>query len=158
MSDKVIVGEHLKLENQLCFALYDASRKVTQLYRSHLKEMNLTYPQYLVIMVLWERGRLTVKELGDRLNLDSGTLTPLLKRLEKGDFLTRTRSKKDERELIVSLTEKGKSISNNADCIPEKLLCSFGLPTEKVFQLRDDLQEFCTSVEKVKKQLEEENQ
>jgi len=147
MSGKVKVGDHLLLENQLCFALYDASRKVTQLYRTHLKKLGLTYPQYLVIMVLWQEEQVTVKELGARLNLDSGTLTPLLKRLEKGGFLTRCRSKKDERELVVQLTDQGKNVSVDADCIPEKLLCSFGLPTEKVFALRDALKEFCTSID-----------
>ena len=151
MSDRVEVGEHLLLENQLCFALYDASRKVTQLYRNHLKEIGITYPQYLVIMVLWEKSYVTVKELGARLNLDSGTLTPLLKRLEKGNFITRSRSEKDERELVVALTDKGKSVSIDADCIPEKLLCSFGLPTEEVFRLRDLLKEFSKSIGDTKK-------
>lgn len=150
MSSKVEVGEHLLLENQLCFALYDASRRVTQLYREHLKGLGITYPQYLVIMVLWEEGCVSVKELGARLNLDSGTLTPLLKRLEKGGFLTRTRSKKDERELVVELTKKGRMISVDADCIPNKLLKKFGLPKEKIFELREFLKEFSKSIEENK--------
>ncbi len=146
MSDRVEVGDHLLLDNQLCFALYDASRKVTSLYRQHLKSLGLTYPQYLVLMVLWEHGCLTVKELGNRLSLDSGTLTPMLKRLEAGGYLNRNRSKKDERELEVKLTQKGKDVSTEADCIPGKLVCSFGLEEDKIFELRDSLKEFINSI------------
>lgn len=147
MADKVEVGDHLLLDNQLCFALYDASRKMTHLYRPLLKELNLTYPQYLVLMVLWEHGKLTVNELGARLNLDSGTLTPLLKRMESNDFVIRRRADDDERKVFIALTEKGREISVEADKIPEQLVCKSGVNIERIFKLRDDIKEFIESLD-----------
>ena len=111
----------LKLENQLCFPLYAASREVIKLYKPFLDELDLTYTQYLAMLLLWEHESLTVKELGDYLFLDSGTLTPLLKKLEAKGVITRTRSRKDERNLNVSLTDEGRALQDKAVGIPKEL-------------------------------------
>lgn len=111
----------LKLENQLCFPLYACSREVIKLYKPFLDEIDLTYTQYIVMMVMWEGEPVTVKELGKRLFLDSGTLTPLLKKMEMKGLLTRTRSTKDERNLIVSITKKGENLKEKAVSIPHRM-------------------------------------
>ena len=108
----------LKLEGQLCFPLYACSREVIKLYKPYLDEIGLTYTQYITMMVLWENPRLNVKELGEFLYLDSGTLTPLLKKMEAKGLITRTRSKEDERNLIVSITEEGVKLKEKAVQIP----------------------------------------
>ncbi|HCA05217.1 MAG TPA: MarR family transcriptional regulator [Ruminococcaceae bacterium] len=115
--------EPLKLENQLCFPLYAASRELVKLYRPYLDEHNLTYTQYITMMVLWEENRCSVKELGAKLYLDSGTLTPVLKSLEQKGLLSRFRSESDERVLIAKLTEKGKELKNRVEDIPVKIGC-----------------------------------
>lgn len=104
----------LKLDQQLCFAVYSAAHAFNRAYKPLLDSLGLTYPQYLVMLVLWERNGQTVKELGVRLNLDSGTLSPLLKRLEKLGMITRTRDENDERQVVITLTEKGKSSRKEA--------------------------------------------
>lgn len=109
----------LKIENQLCFPLYACSREVIKQYKPYLDAMDLTYTQYIVMMALWENGELTVKELGDRLYLDSGTLTPLLKKLEAKSYVTRTRSRKDERNLIVAVTASGQALREQAIEMPK---------------------------------------
>ena len=111
----------LKLENQLCFPLYACAKEVVRRYKPFLDELDLTYTQYITMMVMWEHDTLTVKELGSFLYLDSGTLTPLLKALEKKGYLTRERSKEDERSLLVSLTEAGSKLRDQAVEIPAKL-------------------------------------
>ena len=111
----------LKLENQLCFPLYACAREAIRQYTPFLDEICLTYTQYIAMMVLWEEKRVSVKELGERLWLDSGTLTPLLKKLEAGGLITRTRSADDERVLIVALTPKGEALRERALDIPEKM-------------------------------------
>ena len=108
----------IKLENQLCFPLYAVSREVIKLYKPFLDELELTYTQYITMILLWEHGIMTVKEMGDRLFLDSGTLTPLLKKLEAKGLITRTRSQKDERNLNISLTEEGEAMHSRALHIP----------------------------------------
>jgi MarR family transcriptional regulator, organic hydroperoxide resistance regulator len=108
----------LQLDNQLCFALYSASLAMTKLYTPLLSELNLTYPQYLVLLVLWEQDGLTVSQLGERLHLNSGTLTPLLKRMETSDLLARSRSAEDERRVLVSLTPQGRALKAQAAQIP----------------------------------------
>lgn len=113
-------NEALKLKNQLCFPLYAAARRVTGVYTPYLKPLGLTYTQYIVFMVLWEQDGLQVSEIGERLLLDSGTLTPLLKKMEAQGYLTRTRSKIDERSVIVTLTEKGKALKTQVGEIPLK--------------------------------------
>jgi MarR family transcriptional regulator, organic hydroperoxide resistance regulator len=127
----------LRLDRQLCFALYSASRAMTAAYRPILGELNLTYPQYLVMLVLWEERRITVGRLGNRLQLDSGTLSPLLKRLEASGFVRRERSLHDERSVQVSLTPAGRRLERRAECIPERLFSSTGLTEKDAADLRD---------------------
>lgn len=113
--------ELLKLDNQLCFPLYAAARQVVSLYTPYLKEMGLTYTQYIVFLVLWEKDGIPVGELGRRLYLDNGTLTPLLKKLESAGYLTRSRAKDDERVVTVTLTDEGRELKNKAHEIPLKV-------------------------------------
>ncbi|EPZ46068.1 MarR family winged helix-turn-helix transcriptional regulator [Alicyclobacillus acidoterrestris] len=125
----------LKLDNQLCFSVYALSREITKLYRPLLDELGVTYPQYLVLLVLWEEESSTVKHLGERLYLDSGTLTPMLKRMETAGLLRRDRDKEDERTVRISLTEKGQKLRANAYCIPESLLKRLGSDEQEVERL-----------------------
>lgn len=115
----------LYLENQLCFPLYAASRLTTKIYTPFLNELDITYPQYLVLMILWQHPEQTVNEIGKKLLLESNTLTPLLKRMEQKDLIQRTRSKNDERSVVVTLTEKGFSMRSQALSIPQKIAKSF---------------------------------
>ena len=125
----------LKLENQLCFPLYACSREVIKNYKPHLDKLGLTYTQYITMLVLWEHERLTVKELGAELYLDSGTLTPLLKKLEEKGLVTRRRSDLDERNLIVTITELGESMRDRALHIPEEMTKCITLPKEDIREL-----------------------
>ncbi|OOR93181.1 MarR family transcriptional regulator [Moraxella caviae] len=118
--------DNLKLSNQLCFPLYSLSRIITSAYRPLLDELDLTYPQYLVLLVLWEHGQMSVGGIGEKLLLDSGTLTPLLKRLEAKGMITRERSQTDERTVLISLTESGKALQEEAYHIPSKLADELG--------------------------------
>ncbi len=110
--------EQLKLEKQLCFPLYAAAKEVVRKYKPYLDELDLTYTQYITMMVLWENESMNVKELGSKLYLDSGTLTPLLKKLEAKGYITRCRCKEDERNLIIQITEKGDALKEKAANIP----------------------------------------
>lgn len=121
---------HLYLDKQICFPLYAASRLTIQFYEPFLKELNLTYPQYLVLLVLWENDHQTVNEIGNRLLLESNTLTPLLKRMVDKNLLTKGRSSTDERKVIVSLTKEGQALKKQALSIPDKI--SESLITEEV--------------------------
>lgn len=118
------ISELLRLDNQVCFALYSASLAMTKLYKPLLEAIGLTYPQYLVMLVLWEGDRLTVSELGERLTLDSGTLTPLLKRLETAGLLARLRDAQDERRVRIALTQVGRALRTEAEKIPACVLQS----------------------------------
>ena len=129
----------LRLEDQLCFALYSASRAVTSAYRPLLDELNLTYPQYLVLLVLWEDEACSIGQLGDRLHLDSGTLSPLIKRLEAAGLVRRQRSVTDERRVDVTLTADGRALEDRAACIPERLLGSTDADPAQLAALRDAL-------------------
>lgn len=131
-----IGAEALKLEWQLCFPLYAASNLLTRLYRPALDELGLTYPQYLVMLVLWEADGQSVSQIGRRLYLDSGTLTPLLKRMEANGFLTRRRDAEDERRVLVSLTEQGDTLRNAARCVPERMITNPALSPEEGETLR----------------------
>ena len=113
--------EQLKLENQLCFPLYAAAKEVVRKYKPLLDELDLTYTQYITMMVLWEKESMNVKELGSMLYLDSGTLTPLLKKLEAKGYISRLRCKEDERNLIISITEKGEALKEKAAKIPQEM-------------------------------------
>ncbi|GAA0496772.1 MarR family transcriptional regulator [Pigmentiphaga sp. GD03639] len=114
----------LSLDNQLCFALYSTNLAMNKLYRQLLGKLELTYPQYLAMLVLWERDGLTVSELGQRLFLDSATLTPLLKRLQAMELIARTRGKEDERQVLVTLTPKGRALKAKAASVPSAVLCA----------------------------------
>ena len=127
--------ESLKIENQLCFPLYACAREVIKQYKPHLDELDLTYTQYITMMVLWERKSVTVKELGKCLYLDSGTLTPLLKKMEAKGLLSRTRSTADERNLIVALTEEGESMRERALEVPAKMAQCVPLEPQEVTEL-----------------------
>ena len=111
----------LKIENQICFPLYAASREIIKQYHPFLTELDITYTQYITLMVLWEEKKISVKDLGKKLYLDSGTLTPLLKNLESRGFITRNRSKEDERVLIAEITESGMALREKAVMIPQKM-------------------------------------
>ncbi|WP_404456693.1 MarR family winged helix-turn-helix transcriptional regulator [Oceanobacillus kapialis] len=134
-----MANDILKLDNQLCFPLYAATREMTKRYRPLLEELNVTYPQYLVLLVLWETDRISVKALGERLFLDSGTLTPMLKRMEEHGFLQRTRSKEDERVVEVVLTEQGKQAEEQAAQIPLKFIEQTNLNEDEAIQLKQIL-------------------
>ena len=127
--------EALKLKNHLCFPLYACSRETIRLYKPLLDELDLTYTQYITMLVLWERGASTVKELGNALYLDSGTLTPLLKKLESKGLLARNRSTEDERNLIVSLTPKGEAMKDQAVHIPGQMAKMVSLAPEDTLTL-----------------------
>ena len=128
--------DSLKLENQLCFPLYACSKEIVRRYKTYLDKLDLTYTQYIVMMVMWEEKELIVKELGDKLFLDSGTLTPVLKKLEAKGYVTRERSKIDERTLIVTLTESGKELREMAVDIPVGMRGCLKLSDEEMIQLR----------------------
>src|ERR671914_997756 len=119
------------LDDQLCFALYAASRAVTARYRPMLDELGLTYPQYLVMMLLWEQDSQTVGQLGSRLALDSGTLSPLLKRLTAAGLVTRHRRVEDERSVSIALTEEGRALRDKADAISEEIICALDLDRDE---------------------------
>jgi DNA-binding MarR family transcriptional regulator len=134
--------EILKLENQICFPLYAASRLVTKLYQPVLSQWDITYPQYLVFLLLWERDKRTVTDIGECLVLESSTLTPLLKRLETKGYISRIRSAADERNVLIELTEKGKALQEEASQIPELVINSVKSTTlteADVIQLKQTL-------------------
>ncbi|MGD6833462.1 MarR family winged helix-turn-helix transcriptional regulator [Sutcliffiella halmapala] len=124
--------DKLKLENQICFKIYSVERKITKLYRNLLDELDVTYPQYLVLLVLWEKNTTSVKELGEKLFLDSGTLTPMLKRMEGNGLLERNRSREDERSVIISLTPKGRQLKEKAECIPTQLVDNLSMDYQEL--------------------------
>jgi len=129
--------DYLKLEHQACFPVYALSRVLTAHYKPILEAIDLTYPQYLVMMVLWEHQQLSVKEIGEQLLLDSGTLTPMLKKLETRSLVKRTRNTADERMVFISLTAQGQALRNKAADVPESFKCSLGLSVEELTTLRD---------------------
>ena len=130
-----MIQENMRLENQLCFALYAASRKVVSLYTPQLKPLGLTYTQYLVFLVLWENDGQTVGDICRKLYLDSGTVTPLLKKMEEAGYVTRTRQKDDERVVTVSLTEKGREMEEICSEVPEKVGSCVHLESEDAAKL-----------------------
>lgn len=127
--------DNLKLDHQICFPLYAVSKEIIRRYKPYLDEIDLTYTQYITMMVLWEDQKVCVKELGKRLFLDSGTLTPVLKALEKKEYITRTRSKTDERVLEVAITESGMALRSRAMEIPPKIGSCVPLTPEEAGQL-----------------------
>jgi DNA-binding MarR family transcriptional regulator len=139
-SKKLPANQALLIDNQLCFALYSASLAMSKVYKPHLAALGLTYPQYVVMLVLWEREGLTVSEIGDRLFLDSGTLTPLLKRLEAASLITRSRDSADERRVLIELTAEGRKLKARASkipgCILEATQCSLADVTSLTRQIK----------------------
>lgn len=128
--------DSLRLENQLCFPLYACSKEIVRRYKPFLDEIDLTYTQYIAMMVLWETPEMNVKELGEKLFLDSGTLTPVLKKLEAKEYISRERSKEDERNLIVRITEKGEALKNRACSIPGKMASCFSIEKDDAIVLK----------------------
>jgi MarR family transcriptional regulator, organic hydroperoxide resistance regulator len=131
--------DFLKLEDQACFPVYALSRVLTAHYKPILDGIDLTYPQYLVMLVLWEHQQLSVKEIGEKLLLDSGTLTPLLKKLESKKLINRNRSNEDERVVMINLTAGGTALREKAKAVPESFKCSLGLSIEEMVALRDSI-------------------
>ncbi|SMO32859.1 DNA-binding transcriptional regulator, MarR family [Chryseobacterium rhizoplanae] len=136
-----------KLENQICFPLYVIAKEITGLYRPFLDELDITYPQYLVMMVLWEGDGLTVTHIGEKLFLDSGTLTPLLKRLEAKGFIIRKRKKEDERVVEVFLDEAGQQLQKKACEIPGKIQERLGIQPEELLHLKDTVLKILNKIE-----------
>ncbi|MBB5942095.1 MarR family transcriptional regulator [Xanthomonas sp. 3307] len=131
----------LKLDTQLCFALYSANLAMHKLYRGLLGELGLTYPQYLVMLVLWEQDGCSVSDIGEKLFLDSATLTPLLKRLEAVGLLTRRRAAEDERRVLIALTAEGQALRARAQAVPEGVLCAVACDLQQLTRLKHDLEE-----------------
>ncbi len=137
-----------KLENQICFPLYVIAKEITGLYRPFLDELDITYPQYLVMMILWEEDGLTVSHIGEKLFLDSGTLTPLLKRLESKGFIIRRRKKEDERVVEVFLDEAGRQLQQKACAIPGRIQERLGIQPEELLHLKDTVLKILNKIEK----------
>lgn len=133
-------ADPLKLDNQLCFALYSANLAMHKLYRQLLQEVGLTYPQYLVMLVLWERDDLSVSEIGQRLFLDSATLTPLLKRLQANGLVTRNRGSDDERQVRIGLTAQGTQLRLKAESVPGQVFCAVDCGLDELKVLKDQLE------------------
>ncbi len=136
-------------EQQLCFAVYAAGQAFTRLYRPLLAPLGLTYPQYLVMLVLWEADGIGVTAIGQRLGLDSGTLTPLLKRLEASGLVERRRSAEDERKVVVTLTVSGRTLEAKAKTIPEAVACASGRDLKGVAALRDEIKALTRALDSV---------
>jgi len=139
--------DSIRLDNQLCFPLYACAKEIVRQYREPLDELNLTYTQYVVMMVLWEHGCMTEGELGKIVYLDSGTLAPLLKRLEKQGYINRVRLEENERKLSISLTEAGEALKERAICVPEAMRGCIDLPEEELLQLKYLLKKALTRME-----------
>ncbi|MBD3903282.1 MarR family transcriptional regulator [Chryseobacterium sp. Ch-15] len=137
-----------QLGNQLCFPLYVIAKEITGLYRPFLDELDITYPQYLVMMVLWEKDGLTVNQIGEKLYLDSGTLTPLLKRLEAKGILIRKRKKEDERVVEIFLQQSGKDLQQKACQIPAKMQEKLNLSSEDLLELKETVQKILNKIQK----------
>ncbi|WP_346319640.1 MarR family transcriptional regulator [Chitinophaga sp. YIM B06452] len=147
--------EQLKFDHQVCFPLYMLSRQVTAHYRPLLEKLDLTYPQYLVLLLLWEHKLQTVKDLGEKLCLDSGTLTPLLKRLEKKGLLTRYRCKSDERVVEIVITPEGMNLRKKAQKIPQQLQASLNLDDKERESLHKQLQRLMDKIKPLQAPAEE---
>ncbi|MEZ8825052.1 MarR family transcriptional regulator [Vibrio sp. 10N.261.55.A7] len=137
---------NLRLDNQVCFALYSASNAMGRAYQPMLKSLDLTYLQYIVMMVLWEDQSINIKQLGEKMHLDSGTLTPLVKRLETKGYVTRTRSSEDERVRIVTVTEQGNALKEQAKSIPEEMMCMAKMNADALMRLKRDCEELLANL------------
>src|SRR5215813_1627424 len=129
----------LRLDNQICFAVYSAAHAFSRVYKPLLDQLGLTYPQYLVMLVLWERDGIPLKDIGERLFLDSGTLTPLLKRLEKAHLIKRTRSSADERQVLIALTPQGQALQDRAKALPQSILAATACSVTELTTIKNEL-------------------
>jgi DNA-binding MarR family transcriptional regulator len=129
----------LRLDNQICFAVYSAAHAFNRVYKPLLDRLGLTYPQYLVMLVLWERDDVPVKDIGERLFLDSGTLTPLLKRLEAAHLVKRTRSREDERQVLIALTPQGHALKDKARAVPQSILAASDCSVSELVAMKDEI-------------------
>ncbi len=136
----------LSLDNQICFALYVCSKEIIRKYNPILEPLGLTYTSYITLLGLWEKDNVTIKELGSRLFLDSGTLTPLLKKMESQGLITRNRSKEDERTVYIKLTEQGKALREDCKCVPQKMMCHNFLEPAKAGELLQSLHMMMTKI------------
>jgi DNA-binding MarR family transcriptional regulator len=139
MVNKPAADAPLRLDNQICFAVYSTAHAFNRVYKPLLDRLGLTYPQYLVMLVLWERDDVPVKHIGERLFLDSGTLTPLLKRLEAAHLIRRTRSSKDERQVLIALTPQGEGLREKARAVPQSILAAAACSIAELSAVRNDI-------------------
>lgn len=144
--------EAMKLKNQLCFPLYAAARNVTNLYTPYLKPLGLTYTQYIVFLALWEKDGIPVGDLCETLMLDNGTISPLLKKMQQAGYIERTRSERDDRVVVITLTEAGKALKTQAKDVPQKVASCLALPPEKAQALYTLLYELLDNQKKEKEQ------
>ncbi len=129
----------LRLDNQICFAIYSAAHAFNRVYKPLLDRLGLTYPQYLVMLVLWERDDVAVREIGEKLFLDSGTLTPLLKRLEAAHLVKRTRSREDERQVLIALTPQGQALKEKARAVPQSILAASDCSVPELAAMKNEI-------------------
>jgi DNA-binding MarR family transcriptional regulator len=139
MVNKPAADAPLRLDNQICFAVYSTAHAFNRVYKPLLDRLGLTYPQYLVMLVLWERDDVPVKHIGERLFLDSGTLTPLLKRLEAAHLIRRTRSSEDERQVLIALTPQGEGLREKARAVPQSILAAAACSIAELSAVRNDI-------------------
>ena len=139
--------DSIKLDNQVCFSLYAASREIIKLYKPFLDKFNLTYTQYVAMLVLWEDEKSTVKDIGKRLHLDSGTLTPLLKKIESMGLIKRYRDVSDDRVVVVELTEKGRELKEEVLDVPHEMACKINIPREDLIELKLKLDSLLKAIE-----------
>src|SRR6201988_1121320 len=139
MARKSAADFPLRLDNQICFAVYSTAHAFNRVYKPLLDKLGLTYPQYLVMLVLWERDGVPVKDIGERLFLDSGTLTPLLKRLETAELVKRTRSTEDERQVLIALTPQGHALKEKARTVPQSVLTASACSVAELVALKSEI-------------------
>ena len=136
---QMTADQPLKLDNQICFAIYSAAHAFNRVYKPLLDQLGLTYPQYLVMLVLWERDGVPLKDIGERLFLDSGTLTPLLKRLEAAQLIKRSRSTEDERQVLIALTSRGQALKEKARAVPESILAASACSVAELSAMKNEI-------------------
>jgi DNA-binding MarR family transcriptional regulator len=139
MVRKQAADQALRLDNQICFAVYSTAHAFNRVYKPLLDRLGLTYPQYLVMLTLWERDGVPVKDIGARLFLDSGTLTPLLKRLEAAELIKRTRSTEDERQVLIALTPQGHALRERAKAVPQSILAASACSVGELLAMKDEI-------------------
>jgi MarR family transcriptional regulator, organic hydroperoxide resistance regulator len=139
MARKQAVDWPLRLDNQICFAVYSTAHAFNRVYKPLLARLGLTYPQYLVMLVLWERDGVPVKDIGERLHLDSGTLTPLLKRLEAAELIKRTRNTEDERQVLIALAPQGQALREKARAVPQSILAASACSLSELSAMKNEI-------------------